>query len=238
MPTLKVIGSGSKGNTYLLETSKETLILDLGCKWSEVKECSNFKNGRVVGALCSHCHLDHSKYIQAASDDAVRIYSNKDVSEKFSGVEVLEPKKKYKIGSFIVMPLNVPHNVENYAYIIEHEEFGKLCFITDCTTFPYRIKDINHFLIEANYSKDIHIDNLCKGYDIMSHNEHHMEINKTKAVLGRNFSPDVQSITLCHISSSQGNSKLFKDTIQELFPLVNVNVAKAGVKIELNKDDF
>lgn len=57
MPTLKVVGSGSKqGNTYLLETSNETLILDLGCKWSETKEMLNYKIDSISGVLISHAH--------------------------------------------------------------------------------------------------------------------------------------------------------------------------------------
>lgn len=56
MATLKVVGSGShQGNTYILETSEETLILDLGCKWNDVLKSLNYKIDKVVGALCSHC---------------------------------------------------------------------------------------------------------------------------------------------------------------------------------------
>lgn len=56
MPTLRIIGSSSSGNTYLLETSKETLILDLGCKWSEIMEGLNYKIADVVGVLVTHSH--------------------------------------------------------------------------------------------------------------------------------------------------------------------------------------
>lgn len=56
MATLKVVGSGSKANTYLLETKDETLILDLGCKWNDILECLNFKIDKVVGVLVTHSH--------------------------------------------------------------------------------------------------------------------------------------------------------------------------------------
>lgn len=190
----------------------------------------------VWSAIVSH--LDHSKSVDKALSYAIPIYSNQDVADKFKGVKALDAKKWYRIGEFTIMPLIVPHNVENFSYLIKHNEFGMMVFITDCTTFPYRIKGINHWLIEANYSEDIQIDNLCKGYDIQSRNEYHMEINETISVLRRNCDSDVQSITLCHVSSGQGNSKLFRDMIQQEFPLVSVNVAKAWVEIELNKDDF
>lgn len=57
MPTLKVVGSGSQqGNTYLLETKDETLILDLGCKWNDILEMLNYKIDKVVGVLVTHSH--------------------------------------------------------------------------------------------------------------------------------------------------------------------------------------
>lgn len=56
MPTLKVVGSGSKGNTYILETSNDTLILDLGCKWNDILKSLNYKIDDVVGVLVTHSH--------------------------------------------------------------------------------------------------------------------------------------------------------------------------------------
>lgn len=57
MPTLKVVGSGSQqGNTYLLETKDETLILDLGCKWNDILEMLNYKIDKAVGVLVTHSH--------------------------------------------------------------------------------------------------------------------------------------------------------------------------------------
>ena len=54
MAELQVVGSGSKGNTYLLKTSKRVLILDLGCKWEDIMKSLNYQIDNVVGALCTH----------------------------------------------------------------------------------------------------------------------------------------------------------------------------------------
>lgn len=55
MATLKVVGSGSQqGNTYILETEDETLILDLGCRWNDILERLNYKIDKVAGCLVSH----------------------------------------------------------------------------------------------------------------------------------------------------------------------------------------
>lgn len=57
MSTLRVVGSGSKGNTYLLKVKDETLILDLGCRWSDILSSLEYNIGGVQGILVSHGHL-------------------------------------------------------------------------------------------------------------------------------------------------------------------------------------
>lgn len=57
MANLKVVGSSSKGNSYIIETSNESLILELGCKWNEILESIEYNLKKVRAALVSHHHL-------------------------------------------------------------------------------------------------------------------------------------------------------------------------------------
>lgn len=237
MPTLRIIGSSSSGNTYLLETSKETLILDLGCKWSEIMEGLNYKIDRVCGCLVTHLHSDHTKSIPNALKYGISVFSNQDVADKFQGVKALKPKKRYKIGNFIVMPLEVEHNVPNFAYIIEHEEIGKLVFCTDAISFPYKIKGLNNLIIEGNYSEELMIDNLCKNKEIRSHNEYHMEINTTIEAIKRNMNPELKTIMLVHLSEGQSDEKLFQKMVFEEVGIIPI-IADKWLEISLDKFDF
>lgn len=56
MATLKVLCSGSKGNTYIIEAGGDHLLLDLGCKWSDILKSLNYKIDNVVGVLVTHSH--------------------------------------------------------------------------------------------------------------------------------------------------------------------------------------
>lgn len=53
---LTVLGSGSNGNTYLLESNDEVLILDCGISLIEVKKSLNFDLSKIVGCFISHSH--------------------------------------------------------------------------------------------------------------------------------------------------------------------------------------
>lgn len=180
---------------------------------------------------------DHSKSIPNAIKSIMPVFSNQDVSEKFQGVKALLPKKKYKIGSFVVMPLEVEHNVSNFAFIIEHEEIGKLVFATDLTHFPYKIKGVNHLLIESNYSEEIVINHLCENEVIRSMSENHMEINETINAIRNNISSNLNNIILCHLSAGQSDEKLFKQLIFEEFVIMPY-VAEIGLEVTINKDEF
>ena len=62
---LKTVSTGSTGNCYLLIAgSGETLILDCGIPIMEIKKALNWNIKNVVGVLCTHKHLDHSKSLK------------------------------------------------------------------------------------------------------------------------------------------------------------------------------
>ena len=55
---LKVLGSSSTGNCYLLQSSEgETLIIECGINIREIKKALNFNMRNVAGVLISHEHL-------------------------------------------------------------------------------------------------------------------------------------------------------------------------------------
>ena len=61
---LKVLGSGSSGNCYILENENEALIIEAGLPFMEVKKALNFNVMKIVGMISSHEHGDHYKYFE------------------------------------------------------------------------------------------------------------------------------------------------------------------------------
>lgn len=57
MAILKVISSGSIGNSYLIESKDGTLIIEVGVKWSEIVKSLGYTLSNAVGILVSHRHL-------------------------------------------------------------------------------------------------------------------------------------------------------------------------------------
>ena len=55
MAELRVIGSGSSGNAYILQCNNETLLIELGMAWKNILKGLNYKIDDVAGCIVSHC---------------------------------------------------------------------------------------------------------------------------------------------------------------------------------------
>lgn len=181
---------------------------------------------------------DHAKYIPQAQKHALPVYSCQEAADKYKGVTVLNLGEKAKIGGFEVQPIEVPHSCQCYAFLIENDEMGRMLFCTDCTKFGYRIKNLNHIFIEANWSEELLVSNLCNAVETRSHHEHHMELEDTIRALKNNYSPDLQTICLLHLSNTNGDPIYFKKRVQEVLGFENVYCAEKGLEVPLLKSEF
>ncbi len=182
-------------------------------------------------------HSDHSKYLKDLQIRGVETFSCKEVAKKIQGVKTLLPNKKYRIGEFIIMPFNVVHNVECYGYLVEHEEMGKLVWITDSANAPYKFKDVNHILIETNHDDDFMIDNLCENKFSSSAHFNHLSLDKAVNFVRANSTANLQNVIALHLSSTNIDAKLVKDRFLEELGL-RVYIAKQGLEVELIKEEF
>jgi hypothetical protein len=92
-------------------------------------------------------------------------------------------------------------------------------------------------LIEANYSEECLIDNLCNNEEMRSRHEHHLELNDTIFALKENFSSSMNTVVLLHLSNGNSNEEMFKSRISEELGFFNIHIAKKGLSLQL-QDDF
>ena len=165
------------------------------------------------------------------------VYSNADVASDFDGVIALEPMRKYHFGGFTVIPLSAYHNVDCLSFIIDHESFGRIVFITDSHQWPYKVSNVTYWMIEANYDKDIVIKAKCDGIDIRSQSQYHMAIDETLNTLKRNRSSSTMGIFLIHLSDALSDAEGFKKRIFDVCG-VHAEVAEKNSVFSLAKADF
>lgn len=241
---LKVLGSNSLGNCYILENKDEALIIEAGIKLSKVKAALNYNIKKIVGCLVSHEHNDHAGFYQeylkmgfpVISPEAV--FKNKGVSAMPAFAKVAQSGCGYKIGNFKVIPFDVKHDVPALGYQVEHPDMGRLIFLTDTYYCEYTFDRVNHWLIEANYADDILDRNIVEGRMPPSMRprllKSHMEIETTKGLLSANDLSQTQNIVLIHLSDGNADEKRFVDEVVSLTgkPVVAAN---KGVIINVSR---
>lgn len=244
---LKVLGSGSKGNCYILENENEALVIECGVKFSEVKQALNFKINKVAAALVSHSHNDHAGYIRDFMKSGITVLAPIDVFEakaidtKVSYKRALETENIYQIGSFRVIPFELFHDVTCFGYIISHKDTGNILFATDTYKIPYEFAGINNFLIEANYCEDIVYQNIFNNrlnaihQDRVEHS--HMSIQNTLKLLENTDLSAVNNIILIHLSDGNSNAKNFKSKVESQ-TAKTVYIADKGLELSFDRTPF
>lgn len=226
---LKVLGSSSKGNCYILTNENEALIIEAGIPLLEVKKALSFDVRKIVGVVVSHSHGDHAIYVEQYRKVGISVFDAYRLCEINNG-----KFGKFVMGNFIIDTFPLIHDVPCYGYLIAHPEMGKLLFATDTEYVKYRFKNLNHILIEANYDKKYLLKSDAKRKHVL---EGHMSIDTAERFINANKTGLLQNVVLLHLSSDGSNPKEFKNRIQNITN-ADVNIATKGLEINLDLVPF
>ena len=234
---LKVLGSSSSGNCYILDNGREALLIEAGLPIKAINKALRFDFSKVVGCLVSHRHGDHCKSLKKL-DGLVDIYCSEDVavSKEIRHYSPIEHLKKVSIGSFDVMPFDVIHDVPCLGFFIRHKDMGKLAFITDSAYSDYCFKGVNTLMVECNYTNDGLVRAINNGTTPSFQRNRliqtHMELEETMRVISSNKNEDLRNVILLHLSSRNSDEDYMVEQIK-LKLGINAIVAKSGLEIEL-----
>lgn len=192
----------------------------------------------VLSATASHSDHANKDTIKKVIQYGIPIYSNEETRAVDKRIISIKKGRKTSIGGFKIQPIVLFHNCMNFGYVIEHEEIGKLVFCTDTCRIPYRFKNVNHFIAEANYSYDLLIDHMCDNVYSQSASENHMEINDTIEMLKENYSSSLQNVVLIHLSNGNSDANEFVKKTKEELGFNNVFVAEKNFVLPLYKEEF
>ncbi|WP_373899303.1 MBL fold metallo-hydrolase [Haloimpatiens sp. FM7315] len=221
---IKVLDSGSRGNCYIIQVGEEKILLECGIDWRNILKGLDYSIKGVKGCLISHKHSDHCKSFKRAFESLPKIYGPVEVIEKYNchslhKTKIIENKDKFKLGNFNIMAFNCQHtnsdgsDCQNLGYLIQHPQIGKILFATDTYYLKYKFKDVDHILIECNYSEKYMQD--LEPYQMRTFKSH-MSLETLKETLKTWDLAKTKDITLIHLSANNGNPKEFKEEIEAL----------------------
>lgn len=222
---LKCLGSGSKGNCYILENKEEAFIIEAGISFLEVKKALGFNILKIVGVAVSHCHMDHAKYL---------------AEYEKAGIPTYKPYEETKAcpfciqyGNFRIQAFRLVHDVPCYGFYITHPAIGKSIYISDTELVKFRFDklNLNHILVEANYSEDL-LTGEEMNYEHVKRG--HMSLETCLKFLETNDNQELKNVVLLHLSEKNSDETLFLKEARKTVKHGTVFIAKKGLEVDVS----
>ena len=244
---LKIVGTGSSGNSYILENESEALLIECGVRFQKTKVALKFQTAKVVGCLITHEHMDHCKGVIDVLAAGINVYSTAGTLKAMAisshhRAKPIAKHQNYTLGGFTFQAFGVQHDaMEPVGFMIHHEETGNVLFLTDTYYVAYTFPPLHNIIVEANYSQEIIDQKVRDGVspEFLRNRvlESHMSLKTCKELLQANDLRQTNNIVLIHLSDSNSNAEQFKKEVQAVTGK-SVFVAAAGMKINFNKQPF
>lgn len=228
--SLEVVGTGSDGNCYLLTVSGQTLIIEAGVNFTRIKKSLNFDLSGVVGVLVSHEHGDHACSVKDFLKFGKKVYCTFGTHvgiNTFQSTQRIIYLVTYQIGLFKVTPFKTFHDAKEPAGFLIEFEGKRLAFITDTCDLQTRLKNIDYWLIECNYSNE-----MLRASDLDVRlkkriQDTHMSVDRCKTILEAHEADKSKLVLLIHGSKNHSDKEEF------LTKIPYASIAEDGLYLEL-----
>ena len=213
---LKMLGSGSKGNCYVLECSDFTGLIECGLPFKEILKkiyVENLSFTDIDFCFVSHEHKDHSKAIKEIAEKAIPIFLSEGTKNflnlpnrwNINLVKSFVPVSFSPKIQFNFFPL-VHDALEPLGLVIDYPE-GRFLYITDTAYVPYRFKNITHLAIECNYCEELLLNSNLTASIRKRILKTHLGLNGLLIFLKRNDLSKLQHIWVLHLSDAHSDKK-------------------------------
>lgn len=225
---IAVVGTGSKGNAYLVQVGDSKLLLDAGMPAAKVRKFNNNKIADIDAFLVTHTHDDHCKYIDEYMNMSIRL---------IYGVDPIKCEK------FTVFPDLQFHDILCRGYSIDFSRQKiMLHYITD-TVVPivsaeYLRGDCRHYwIIECDYTEEtMAYNDEHESASVTLRNARTRETHLSDKTVIEFFKRDdipADAILFVHRSFLNFDNMLFRREWRNQLPKLSMEIAENGAKYEM-----
>jgi len=211
------LGSGSRGNSTLLEYGESKILIDCGfsLRQTELRLRRVDVDPKSIDAIIvTHHHGDHARSALNASEKwGATLYSNTETAIKMGWTPITECRtfgdlERVEISEEIsFLPIPIPHDdAENIAIIVSSSDGNRAGFVTDLgeatVELKRHLKGCMHISIEANYDhgklmQGPYPDSLKRR---ITGRGGHLSNSQTADIINEILTPNLNTIVLCHLS--------------------------------------
>jgi len=165
-----VLGSGSTGNSIVVQGEDRALLVDAGFSMKQTRERlakANIDTSNLEAILVSHEHNDHVKGLRVAAKQLkIPVYCNRSTAmvlkERQTAPEKLtlfSTGNSFTKGEFTISPFSIPHDaMDPVGFIIETDQH-KIGIATDLghvsNPVAYHLRECDILVIESNHDLEL-----------------------------------------------------------------------------------
>ena len=228
------LGSGSKGNSTLVEYNDNCLMVDCGFSVKDsIKRLERLgKTPEDISAiLVTHEHSDHWKgVLPLATKYGIKVFmtagcfkgTRANLSD-YQVIQLIDSHICFNVGEIEVKPVPVPHDArEPVQYILSngHHKLGILTDIGSITPYVSAVyNNCDALIVEANHDL-----NMLRNGDYPSFLKErvgsqwgHLNNEQTASFINSLTQDRLQHLVIAHISLSNNDIKLVKSQIEPIF---------------------
>lgn len=222
---IKCVGSGSKGNAYLVTDGYTTLLIECGLPFRKIQEACKFKTSQIAACLITHEHKDHCLCIKEILKRGIETIATCGTWQALDidpfhtpYTSMIIPYKTIrKRGTFEIMAFDTQHDAaQPCGYLIYSTETGeKLLYLTDSYYCKYKFEGLTDIMIECNYDDQT----LFNSNDVASLKKRvlrsHLSLENCIEFLKSNALKKVDCIHLIHLSDRNSDEERMKTKVAE-----------------------
>jgi len=233
---ITILGSGSEGNSTLIEINNLKILIDVGFSYKQLKNklaSLNIDPKEIKHLLITHEHSDHTKGLNIFLNKVKpNLYIKNELREVL--IECRDYDKttlineEFFIENVFVRVLPLSHDAVNpVGYLIEEDE--SLVYITDTGYIHKRILNLienkNYYIIESNHDTEMLINGPYPLYlqkRILS-DKGHISNDFCGTYLSKIIGEKTKKITLAHLSKTNNSPDIALNTVTRILKDNGIN---------------
>ena len=224
------LGSGSRGNSTLIESDGTAILVDCGFSMRETeKRLQRLSRdiNQVSAILVTHEHGDHVRGVASlAKKYDIPVWSSRGTAkaaklDELDQWKCIDIHQSFEVKAIQVQPVPVPHDAKEPCQFVFSDGDWKLGVLTDTGSITPYIEEqysaCDAFILEANHDSDM----LANGSyppslkQRVAGNFGHLNNNQAKNLLNTIDISRLQYLVASHISDKNNTVALARDKMSE-----------------------
>lgn len=233
-----ILGSGSKGNSTLIEINGIKILIDVGFSFKALNEKlieANYSFKDIDYVFITHNHTDHMYGLKTIMNRlSVNVYVDSKIIDQYDYLKnndrVIKLLDEQKIeGNIFVKSIPTSHDsISSCGFLIEAQK-ESVVLLTDTGYINEKnikyLKNKEYYLIESNHN----IEKLRNGKYPMILQQRilsttgHLSNEFSAAYMTKMLGKKTKKIVLCHLSEENNSEELAMEAFNKVFLENNIN---------------